>query len=336
MSRLPLLCVLLITSTATAQTDSGSVERYLRTTVGLTAAQLGEARRGHAVSRILVTENSRDVTVVGIVGVRTTQAAYITRIENVRKAIADRTPKFGIIGDPVTAADLQRVSIDSSEYRDLRSCRPNKCNFKLPASEMSELAQGVDWKSRSAKPEVDSIVRADLLRFITRYRAVGNSAMVRYDDRGAVQSSDAFVALLAQSPFMREYAPALRDYLLSYPSHRPTGATDVIYWSEDRLPRLRPTFSVNHMVVYVSESGTPLVARKQIYANHYFEGAFELLAAFDAPSLAGGPGIYLVSVRRYRFDNLPGGLLNIRGRVRDALSTLVRSDLERERVAAEK
>lgn len=43
-----------------------------------------------------------------------------------------------------------------------------------------------------------------------------------------------------------------------------------------------------------------------------------------------------MSVRRYRFDNLPrGGFLNIRGRARDALAELVRSDLEKERDAIE-
>jgi hypothetical protein len=154
-------------------------------------------------------------------------------------------------------------------------------------------------------------------RFVTAYRAEGNSAMVRFDDHGGVEASDAFKALLTQSPVLRDYAPALQDYLLSYPAKRPDGVTDLIYWSDDRMPHLRPTFSINHLVIYTPPSGLPVVARKQIYASHYFEGAFELLSAIDAPSL---PGVYVVSVRRYRFDNLPGGLLNIRGRVSAALT----------------
>ncbi|MEO8945516.1 MAG: hypothetical protein ABI338_03375, partial [Gemmatimonadaceae bacterium] len=75
--------------------------------------------------------------------------------------------------------------------------------------------------------------------------------------------------------------------------------------------------------------------RKQLYADHYFESSVEISAIFDAPNLAGGPGIYLVSVQRFRFDNLPGGLFNVRGRVRSQLEKLLKSDLERERKAVE-
>ena len=53
-----------------------------------------------------------------------------------------------------------------------------------------------------------------------------------------------------------------------------------------------------------------------------------LLSAIDSPSLS---GVYVVSVRRYRFDNLPGGILNIRGRVSEALTNAMKADLERER-----
>jgi hypothetical protein len=73
------------------------------------------------------------------------------------------------------------------------------------------------------------------------------------------------------------------------------------------------------------------VARKQIYANHYFEGALELLAIVGGRGEDGEPTTYLLTLRRFRFDNLPGGLLNIRGRVRRGLADAARVDLERQR-----
>jgi hypothetical protein len=39
----------------------------------------------------------------------------------------------------------------------------------------------------------------------------------------------------------------------------------------------------------------------------------------------------MLTVRRFRFDNLPGGLLNIRGRVRRGLADAARDDLEQQR-----
>jgi hypothetical protein len=108
-----------------------------------------------------------------------------------------------------------------------------------------------------------------------------------------------------------------------------------MYWSMDKIPHLRSTFTLNQMIVYTPSSGPALIARKQIYADHYFEAVLEVSAVFDAPDLAGGPGVYLVSVRRYRFDSLPGGILNIRGRARSQLQKRMQVDLERERKKVE-
>jgi hypothetical protein len=68
-----------------------------------------------------------------------------------------------------------------------------------------------------------------------------------------------------------------------------------------------------------------LAAAKQIYANHYFEAAVDLTAVVDR-----NPGAYLVVLRRYRFDNLPGGILNIRGRAINALRDQLTLDLRRQ------
>jgi hypothetical protein len=321
---------------AEAQSPGFSIDRYLRDSIKLDRGQISDIERGRAVSKILPTESSRDVTVFGIIAVHTTRDAYVAHLRDVRRMVALRSPRFGIINDPITDADVQGYSVDDREYRDLRDCKIGDCNFKLPASTMRQFAQQVDWDSPAAKGQVDSLVRADVRRFVSSYRATGNAAMLRYDDTRGTQASDAFSALLGQSPYLRDYATDLRDYLIAYPSRELAGAHDVIYWSEDRIPHLRPTFTLTHMVDYAPSSGPVLVARKQIYASHYFEGAFELLAAFDAPQAAGGPEMYLVSVRRYRFDNLPsGGFLNIRGRARNALAGRVRSELEKERDAVE-
>jgi len=99
-----------------------------------------------------------------------------------RRTVALRSPRFGIINDPITDADVQDIPVDEEEYRDLRDCKIGDCNFKLPASTMRQFAQQVDWKSPAAKRQVDSLVRADVRGFVSSYRATGNAAMLRYYD----------------------------------------------------------------------------------------------------------------------------------------------------------
>jgi hypothetical protein len=331
---LAFLCALVLLAHARAfgQRAEPPIEQYLRDSIGITARELSDVQRGTVLTKILPTQNPRDVTVFGMVQIATTRVAFVPRLMDPRRIVALRSPTSEIFDDPPTAANVQRVTVDRSEYKNLRDCRLEHCDFKLPAATMREFATQVDWTSDSARTQVDSLARADVLRFVGDYAVAGNAAMIEYDDNHAVKSSDAFIALLDQSAYLRDFVPDLRDYLEFFPTRRPEGARDVLFWEEDRLPHLRPTLTLSHMVMYTTPSGTPLVAVKQIYADHYFEGALELLSAFDAPPTAVGPAMYLISVRRYRFDALPsGGFLNLRGRVRGRLADAVRADLQRER-----
>jgi len=96
------------------------------------------------------------------------------------------------------------------------------------------------------------------------------------------------------------------------------------------LPGLRPILSITHLAVYTAldSAGVALVAGKQVYADHYFEGAFDLMAVVDRPSQTARPGIYLIVIRRFRFDNLPsGGQANLRSKVVGKLQDRLRTDL---------
>lgn len=58
-----------------------------------------------------------------------------------------------------------------------------------------------------------------------------------------------------------------------------------MYWSEDKIPRLRPTFTLTHIVVYTPPSGTPLVARKQIYASQTLATTSRVYSSSSPPSM---------------------------------------------------
>jgi hypothetical protein len=324
-----------VAGTARAQNAAPPLGEYLRTSIGLDAGQIADAQNGAAVVKLLHTDVGRDVTVFGMIGIHTTRDAYVAHLHDVQSLIAARSQRYGIISDPMTPTDMQSVALDPSEWKDLKGCRVDDCDFKLSDASMKQFAQSVNWDGPNAEQQADSVFRLQIENLVTAYRAHGNAAMPRYDDTHGVQGSDALAALLGQSSYIQQYAPALGNYLMNFPADRPENALDVIYWSADKMPHLRPTFTLNQMVVYTPSSGSALIARKQIYADHYFEAALELSTIYDAPALNGGAGIYLVSVRRYRFDALPGGFLNIRGRARSQLQKLMKSDLERERQAVE-
>lgn len=323
---------------APAQGAAPTLDTYLQS-IGLDASQRTAAARGRAVARLLPTKDNRDVTVFGIVGVDVSRDTVVARAASGERYFGGGDSRAHLFGDPPSPADVRDLAFDESEYRGLRNCRSGDCDFKLTTSAMQAFAGQVDWSSRSAKAQADERLRADVLALVTDYARRGNPAMPVYEDGRGVRSEDSFTALVAQTSDLYRYAPELHRYLSTYPAERPDGAQDFLYWAEDRLPHLRPTLTVGHAVVYTPPgpaTDVSFVARKQLYATHYFEAALELLAIVDGGGEPGEPRTYLMTVHRFRFDALPGGLFNIRGRVRRQLVDATRADLERQRAAMQR
>jgi hypothetical protein len=335
-----LLCAvgaLAYTIEASAQSANPTLDQYLDR-IGIDAKERAVAARGEAVTKLLPTASNRDITVFGMIGVNVRGDTAVAHALDVERFLLGHSGALHRFSVPPSASDVREAAFAESEYRDLRKCRRDDCRFKLPVAAMQGFVDQIDWSSRDAKAQADARLRDGLLALVRDYSARGNAAMLTYDDVRGVRAGDVFTALLEQGADLYEYAPGLQRYLTDYPVALPDGARDFLYWSEDRIPRLRPTLTVNHVVGYEPPDRpgrVVFVARKQMYASHYFEGAFELLAIVNAGEQPGGPGAYILSVRRFRFDNLPGGLFNVRGRVRKQMVDQTRVDLERQRTSLE-
>ena len=312
-----------------------TAERYLGS-LGLGVSQLRSADSGQVVVRLLKTDDPRDVAVVGLMTVRASRDAVVARALDLSGFVVVQASRAGLFRSPPSPADVAAVELDRSEYKGLKTCRPGKCAFKLSAPAMQSFTTGVDWSAPNAKAQAEQRLRGDLVRLVADYERRGAAAMPMYDDGPGVRSADAFAAVLAQTaPLLTAYAPELQRYLTTYPAGRPAGAHDFVYWWEKRVPRMRPTLIVDHVVVYVSPNDAAFLVRKQLYANHYTESGLELFAVLDGDPAASVPVTRLIVVRRFRFDYLPVGLFNVRGRVRSRMVETTRDDLARERAAIE-
>jgi hypothetical protein len=333
MTRGAWLAVLLLGWTRPAAEPPASLLRFLREGVGLDSAQIAAAARGEPVVKVLETgAHRRDIAIFGIVTSPVSRDDFTRRARDFPQSLrAPTRTRFGIFSVPASAADVQGVVIPERDVKDMKDCRPGDCVSKLPATDIRRIQAEMNWSARDLPEQMNAYARRRLVEYVTDYRARGDAAMAIYDDRSTanVRSSDAFAALLAESPYVYQNVPSLRAYLTAYPRDSLPGASEAIFWSEDALPRLRPILSVTHQVVYTPAEWPDMtvVASKQIYANHYFEAAVELTGVISRPE----GGTYRLVLRRYRFDNLPsGGLINIRGRATGALRDQLLSDLRRQ------
>jgi hypothetical protein len=303
--------------------------------IALSAEQSAALARGEPAVQVLNPKDGRVVAVFGIVAIKGTRKAFVNRLANFPQSLrAQGIQSFGVFRIPTTLATVGTFAIGANDVSSLRKCRTGKCEFKLPASEMARAKATLD-SGGDGPVKLAAYARRRVAEYVSDYRARGNAAMIVYDDfgKGGIRASDAFAALLGASSYLTENAPALQRYLQQYPRSRPADANETIYWSLETLKGMRPTLTITHAVVS-SAAGSPgmsVAITKQIYADHYFEGMLDERFIVDRRDSPRGDGIYLMLLRQYRFDNLPGGVLNIRGRARSALRDRVEVELRRAR-----
>jgi hypothetical protein len=298
--------------------------------ITLSAEQLAALARGEPVVQMLNPKDGRVIAAFGIVAIKSTRKAFVSGLINVPQSLrAQGIQNFGIFKTPATSASVGTFTISADDAGALKKCRTGKCEFKLPASEMARARAMLDGADGPAK--LAAYGQRRLAQYVTDYRARGNAAMVVYDDfgKGGVRASDAAAALLAASPWLTESAPAVQKYLQQYPRGRPGDANDALYWSVETLKGLRPTVTINHIVISSPTPAMTVAVTKQIYSDHYFEGMLDERIVVDRRDGRGVDGIYLMMLRQYRFDNLPGGVLNIRGRAKTALQERTEAELRR-------
>jgi hypothetical protein len=339
LRRIVLLCLFVFLSAGSqvsAQQAPAALAQFLRESIGLSAGDLSRVEKGQPVVKTLDTRNKEDVAVFGIVAVNVTREAYVARVQDFGKSL--RTPNrtaFGVFSQPPASADVEAVVIDSQDVEDLKRCKAGECKLKLPAAVMGEVQREV-VTATDAGARTNAYARRRLVEYVNDYRQRGDAAMVVYDDRGNTRASEAFADLLAQSPYVYQFVPTLHRYLANYPRERLDGVNDVIYWSVDAMPSLRPILNVNHLSIYSPPElpGTTLLAAKQIFANHYFEALFDLTTVIDRP---GASGVYLLSIRRFRFDRMPSiGMINLKGKVAGKMKDQMAADLANEKAASER
>jgi hypothetical protein len=242
--------LLFIGGAAGAQRAPDALTTFLREGVGLGVRDIADVERGQAFAKALETEGKHDVAIFGIVTIDVPRESYLRQLRDLQTSL--RTPtraRFGIFGEPATVADVQSLTVEDKDLDELRKCKPQDCNFKLPATEMQRMRDEIATAS-DPRAALSAYIRQRLVDYVASYRARGDSAMLRYDDNGNVRANDAFAALLGQSPYMYQFVPALARYLSVYPRERLDGVSEALYWSVDAPPHLRRTLSVTHLVIY--------------------------------------------------------------------------------------
>jgi hypothetical protein len=309
---------------------------------GFSAHDLAALERGEAVTQVLAKEmvaanDTAEVAVAGAIRVDVPRQAFIDAVENVKGFRNSSHLMFGIIQNPPQASDFAAAALPEDDIKALRKCRPGKCDLKLVGDGLEELQSDVNWDAPDRSDQVNRFARERFLLATSGYVKRGTAAFKPLEDKKTTVSIEQQLRELCENTSnLIAFYPEMATYLRDYPRAKLASSRDVLFWTLKDFG-LKPTVTITHAVGYLPE-GTEdaMVAWKQVYASHYFNGGLSITAyAKD------GEASYLVQLDRVRADSLGGMFGDVKqskmaSAMENDLSKFLRETRASLRAAAEK
>jgi hypothetical protein len=310
---------------------------FLRKVIQLGDVQLAAIDKGEVITKQLPSPDKPEIAAFGVVRVAGSLATLRQRMQQFQDF--RRVPQIvqiGVFSNPPRVEDLQGLTIEDKDLRDIEDCKPGDCSVKGGMAGLARLKNEVDWSAPDAKARASAIIKEQMVAYVKAYMSGGTDSMgVTVDKSQPKALSAEFKTLLRNSPYLPEYVPTFFQYLEAYPKGTLAGATDTIFWTKDTFG-LKPVVSIYHSTVYLQEKPRPglLAAIKTLYASHYFNAALEVMAATPT---ADGSGIYVMDLYRTRIDPPTGMLAGaLMGKVRSGIEQGVSMNLKNAKAHVER
>jgi hypothetical protein len=303
--------------------------KFFRDYAELKEDQIAAIRDGKAFAKVMESRTPDEVFVFGSVYVQSTPEKYLklaSDIDALRKL-----PSYLAIrkfSDPPQLSDLDGFTLEADDIKQLKNCKPGKCDVQLPTDAMEAFKQSVNWSAPDAANQADQLAQKMALEAIQRYAQGGNAALGTYMDKHhPAVVAETFASLLSRSKALPAYLPELQRYLLEYPQAQSENIQSEFYWEKVNFG-LKPTLRIVQAIVYRDSRSTEPVyalAVKQLYASHYFEKALDLTVCVSDQENP-GRGFYLITLK----GSQQAGLTGLKGGiVRKVAVDKTRSALER-------
>jgi hypothetical protein len=301
---------------------------FLRGEAGLSAADVASVKDGKVMAKVIPTPDHTVILSLGVVWVEATAARVSERLQAIESR--RREPWMKQIGR-VEPDELDRLTLDAADLRDLAHCRLYDCEVRLPPDAIEALRERVDWTLPTREARANEVFRGFLRAYLGEYLARGYPGLFEYaNNHDPVRVGASLQGLVARSGFLQPMAPDFYRFLWRFPEGRPSDVKDVLYWSKERF-WLKDVTTVNHLTVL--ERPTPdgtlvLAVSRQLYATHYYESSLSATLFLEAGDSGCGFLVFLdrtkADIRRSGFTFIERFLLKrlVQGRLEAQMSQL--------------
>ena len=174
---------------------------FFKQFIGLNDDQIASIEHGKAVAQVLATPAPSEVIVFGAVYINASPESYLRAAQNLDSL--RRLPNYLGIGQfsaPPKPSDLEGFVLEEDDIKELKNCRPGKCQLQLPTESMEAFQQLVNWSAPDAATQVNRLAQKMALEELIRYQKDGKCALGTYCDKEHPLSVvDQFESLLGES-----------------------------------------------------------------------------------------------------------------------------------------
>lgn len=298
-----LFCTLLIclsAGLALGQTSMAEFQQTLHEKAAFEAQDFAALRLNQPVVRVVPATNKREVAVSGLVKIEASAAEFLQSYRDTMMRKSNSAfLEVGSFSTKPALTDLDGLTLENTDIDDLKECVVGDCKIKLSAAMIERFRNEIDWTAPDYQNRVSRLFKEMLVAYIKDYRARGEAALIKYNDKpDSISLAAEHRALTSASGYVNSFIADANSGLQLL--------EETLVWSKIKFG-LKPVISVNHISIYKRNRDfgpQVLVASKQVYANHYFNAFLALTAFVNVPGANNGS--YLVYENRSRADGLVG------------------------------
>ncbi|MFY9558483.1 MAG: hypothetical protein WAV20_16845 [Blastocatellia bacterium] len=309
------LLLLFVVHATRAQELPGWFQELLQERLKVTEENLASLVHGEPVTRVLRTQEKREIAALGIVRVEASAELFIHGLRDIvdfKKSSS--VLQIGKFSNPPRLEDLNGLTLDRCCLDAIKNCEAGQCAMQTSSEMMGRFREELSLYTPDYEARANSLARKILLDYVRAYLKAGNSALIEYhDQKNGTQLANEYRSLLEESRFLTDYAPEFHKYLEEFPKSTSPNVEDFIYWSKEKYG-LKPVVSITHVAIYKRTLGNRtevLVASKQLYANHYFDSSLALTVFVEGNERATS-GSYLLYLNRSRIGALRGFFVGLK------------------------
>ncbi len=291
-------------------------------------ADLQRLNAGESVTKLLPSEDKREVSVFGIIAINA-QIEFGLREFQAQMSRQNKKSimELGDFSDSPRIEDLERLTLEKNDIEDLKNCTVGKCSIGLSAEMIERFKKEIDWKAANYSVQATQMFRKMLLEYAQDYLTRGDEALIEYRNRAnPLMLRDEQKSLLNRLFWLNDFAPEFSNYLTNFPKSQLNNVRKTLNWTKIKFG-LKPVIIITQTITYTNEKNGVsqiLSVSKQIYATRYFDSSLGLTTFIKFPDSGAESRIYLLYTNHSRSSSLEGAFSNFKHEIveREAVEKL--------------